>query len=409
VGVCECNVVVDCLGAFTTLACTPEIGSGDPPVSHTGPLTHALAVTNAIDIDASSSTIELTSCFEFLGTHCASATARIRGAVRLYGHPEADGSGDFQLDFGLFIEDMTLDFGFIAFLGNVVVNVSDIYALGGGGPTRLHVDSAGRGVLPMGATVLTIHAVQDGTEILALDAPISRDVLFDVDFARRTFRFPRLDFSIDGVTGQVSLEGAIVSQPPVARAGPHSTVECAAPGGATIVLDGTGSTDPDGDLRQFTWYSGPAFDASSPVVGLEPTAVVLQPVGAADYNLVVADARGQLAVDQVHIEVRDTPPPALGVMATPSCLFPPDHGGPLYEIGAGLDVELIDACDPSVQPAEVVGVCSCSGADASLWPCTTGDPTPNTRIGERVLYLTPNKYQGAHAVRVEYCPDGPCP
>jgi hypothetical protein len=70
--------------------------------------------------------------------------------------------------------------------------------------------------------------------------------------------------------------------------------------------------------------------------------------------------------------------------------------------------ELVDACDPLVQPAGAVGVCDCSGGDASLWPCTSSNPRPNTRLGERLLYLTPDKYQGAHAVRVEYCPDGPC-
>ncbi|MFH1810036.1 MAG: Ig-like domain-containing protein [Pseudomonadota bacterium] len=71
--------------------------------------------------------------------------------------------------------------------------------------------------------------------------------------------------------------------------------------------------------------------------------------------------------------------------------------------------EVVDACDPTVQPAGVVDVCSCSGSDASRWPCTTTNPHPNTRLGERVVYMTPDKYQSSHAVRVEYCPSGACP
>jgi len=53
--------------------------------------------------------------------------------------------------------------------------------------------------------------------------------------------------------------------------------------------------------------------------------------------------------------------------------------------------------------------CDCSGD--STWPCPS---LPNSRVGERIWYLTPDRFTNPgngqdYPVRIEYCPNGPCP
>jgi len=45
----------------------------------------------------------------------------------------------------------------------------------------------------------------------------------------------------------------VVNQPPVADAGNDATEECASHTGTEVKLDGTGSSDPDGDVLTYYW------------------------------------------------------------------------------------------------------------------------------------------------------------
>ncbi len=95
--------------------------------------------------------------------------------------------------------------------------------------------------------------------------------------------------------------------PPVAEAGPDQTVECTSPSGASVTLDGSGSTDPDGDLLTYTW-DGPFGMATgeSPIVNMpmntSPTI--------ANVTLTVSDST-ETNTDNVIITVQDTTPPAI--------------------------------------------------------------------------------------------------
>jgi hypothetical protein len=87
-------------------------------------------------------------------------------------------------------------------------------------------------------------------------------------------------------------------------------VEATSPAGATVVFDGSASSDPDHDALTFTW-SG-AFGVLS---GMKPSVVL--PLGVHTIALAVDDGHGHTAVSATHVTVRDTVAPAITI-ASPS-------------------------------------------------------------------------------------------
>jgi hypothetical protein len=87
----------------------------------------------------------------------------------------------------------------------------------------------------------------------------------------------------------------VENQPPIANAGPDQTVEQTSPQGATVTLNGTGSSDPENDTLTYywTWTGGSA-------TGATPTA--LFPVGNTTVTLTVNDGQYN-ATDTVNIIV----------------------------------------------------------------------------------------------------------
>ncbi|OLB40608.1 MAG: hypothetical protein AUH11_01485 [Acidobacteria bacterium 13_2_20CM_57_17] len=96
------------------------------------------------------------------------------------------------------------------------------------------------------------------------------------------------------------------NQPPIANAGPNQTYEATSAAGANVPLDGSGSSDPNGDALTYTW-SGPFGTAT----GIKPT--VVMPLGINMVALVVDDGHGNTAQATVQITVMDTTLPVLTV------------------------------------------------------------------------------------------------
>ena len=95
-----------------------------------------------------------------------------------------------------------------------------------------------------------------------------------------------------------------VNAPPVADAGPDKTVEQNSLGGASVTLDGSGSSDPDGDILTYKWtWAGGSTPGVSPTVWL--------PLGTTTVTLVVNDGTLGSAPDTVDITVQDTTPPVI--------------------------------------------------------------------------------------------------
>jgi hypothetical protein len=127
------------------------------------------------------------------------------------------------------------------------------------------------------------------------------------------------------------------NQAPVANAGPGQRVEMTSCSGANVILDGSGSYDPDGDTLTYTWtWAGGSATGVSPTVTL--------PYGTTTVSLAVDDGRGGTATAGVVVNVVDTTPPVLAAAVSPNVLWPPDHR--YVKIASSINVT--DACVNSV-------------------------------------------------------------
>jgi subtilisin family serine protease len=152
---------------------------------------------------------------------------------------------------------------------------------------------------------------------------------------------------------------ALISAPP--------NVECDRPGAAGVVLDGTGSTDPDSgtasDIVLHQWFvlQPPAIEVP---IGAGASLATSLSLGSHTVRLRVTDAEGETDTAETDILVRDT------IAPLPFCPGPPatECSGPA---GAqiGLAASASDVCSPVVV---IVNDRTAGGADASgIYPLGT--------------------------------------
>jgi hypothetical protein len=114
-----------------------------------------------------------------------------------------------------------------------------------------------------------------------------------------------------------------VQNPPVANAGPDQSVQAGPDCMAAVTLDGSASSDLDGEDLTSIW-TGP-FGA---VVGTSPTVTLA--AGTHTLTLFVQDGQRSAATDTVVVTVRPPAPKIESLEASPSVLSPPD--GKLAEV-----------------------------------------------------------------------------
>jgi probable HAF family extracellular repeat protein len=93
------------------------------------------------------------------------------------------------------------------------------------------------------------------------------------------------------------------NRPPVAEAGPDQTIECA--GETPVVLDGSGSSDPDGDTVNFEWREADVL------LGVGERVTLKLPFGAHIITLKVTDPSNESAHDTIIVSVVDTTAPTM--------------------------------------------------------------------------------------------------
>jgi hypothetical protein len=141
----------------------------------------------------------------------------------------------------------------------------------------------------------------------------------------------------------------VLNRPPVADAGADRTVEATGGGGASVTLDGSGSSDPDGDQLAYHWSWPGASGKARQAAAVNPT--VFLSLGGTVVTLVVSDGQVDSSPDTVRITVADTTAPTVtGLTATPARLWPPN--GKLCDVT--LTYAATDAADPSPRVAVTV-------------------------------------------------------
>ena len=165
---------------------------------------------------------------------------------------------------------------------------------------------------------------------------------------------------LDNITsgGTASELGGIVilastNDPPEANAGPDQpNVEQTSLDGASVTLDGSGSSDPDaGDVLTYTWREGTTIIAGPTT---SSTSNVMLNLGTHTIELEVDDGNGETDTDTVDITVEDTTDPVIaGVSASPDTLWPPNH----KMHGVTVSVSVSDICDADVD-CEIISVSS---------------------------------------------------
>jgi hypothetical protein len=125
------------------------------------------------------------------------------------------------------------------------------------------------------------------------------------------------------------------NQPPVADAGDDQTVEWSATDAGATTLDGSGSSDPEGDPVTYSWSEGGVEIAT----GVNPT--VNLALGEHTLTLAVTQADGGCDFDEVVITVVDTTPPEV------TTSFEPVPGQRLTRNSGAFTVvfSCSDACD----------------------------------------------------------------
>ena len=136
--------------------------------------------------------------------------------------------------------------------------------------------------------------------------------------------------------------GEVGNLPPTAEAGSDVGVECINPNGSHVTLDGSGSSDPDGDTLSFEWT-----DSTGTVVGSTAVVNVDVALGTSVFSLSVTAENGATDRDTVAVMVADTVDPSLTLSLSPAILWPPSH----QLVSVTPTVDVADACDanPAIQ------------------------------------------------------------
>ena len=236
----------------------------------------------------------------------------------------------------------TFDFG--GFLGFDGVKIEGVRSMGATLPGAVPLDASGAGTLPARSAQISARGKQIDEGLISDDvatksyvgtnsSPVDVQALWD---ARTCALNGALIGGVDaghGASIRVDMAGTLVNQPPTANAGGNQTVECTSPAGASITLDGSGSTDPDGSTGEgniafYVWRSGSRFGPEvDPSSAINKLIKVDLAVGASQtYFLKVIDAYGQVSEASSRVNVVDTTPPVISsVTATPSVLWAPNH------------------------------------------------------------------------------------
>ncbi|MBD3869036.1 MAG: hypothetical protein IFK94_13010 [Acidobacteria bacterium] len=148
----------------------------------------------------------------------------------------------------------------------------------------------------------------------------------------------------------VILRDPAMNRPPVASA-PDQIVECDDATGTPVVLDGSGSSDPDSTPGTDDDISGYAWTVDGDAAGDGETVESSLDLGSHAVELTVTDDLGLTGSDSAVIEVADTLPPELSLDLEPVL-----QGGSVWANQWQVNSTATDLCDGSLEPSVWVAV-----------------------------------------------------
>jgi K319L-like, PKD domain len=173
---------------------------------------------------------------------------------------------------------------------------------------------------------------------------------------------------------EVALQGTIVNQPPWPNAGSDQTVECTSRTGASVTLDGSGSTDPDNNISFYVWRRGSAAASPLTTPSANPVAQTVQPLGEETYYLQVVDSGFAADEDFVKVSVVDTTAPTISCNA-PETMSPPDVPENPQRGAVSFKATATDACSGA------------SSATITGFTCTVGQSCKATIAGDTITIM----------------------
>jgi hypothetical protein len=207
-------------------------------------------------------------------------------------------------------------------------------------------------------TVLTppSHGVLSGTPPSLIYTPTTN--YFGLD----SFTFEVSDGQLHSGPATITITTLPVNDPPVARAGPDQSVDCAGPLTA-VMLDGRDSTDVEGQPLSYSWREG------NTVLGASAMLQVGLSRGAHIIILEVTDPNGAAAQDTVLVNVVDVTSPAITCPDNISVEFNSEAGAWVTFTPAATDLcsVVTIVCSPPSGSTFAIGTTNilCTATDAS--------------------------------------------
>jgi hypothetical protein len=163
--------------------------------------------------------------------------------------------------------------------------------------------------------------------------------------------------------------------PPDANAGTNVTVECTGSSTTAAKLDGSGSSDPDGDTITYKWSAaGVTFDNDALQ---KPTGNFV--IGTTTVRLVVTDTEAYADTDYVDVTVEDTTPPTISCPIDTTVECSSHCGVAKLDLASWIaEATASDVCDPSVAVTNDAPTCFPEGETTVKFKTADNDGNPDS-------------------------------